>query len=125
MPGQSVRVLARRAPLEAQAQVRADREAWQRRVSDLGVTVSVALAQRQESVTACEQRAGQALAVMTEQEGLSLREAARWCGAGMTAREAGRLRQLADHPATHQDDGSASPGGAGPGKPPTEPTFGE
>jgi hypothetical protein len=33
---------------------------------------------------------------MTDDEGLSAREAADWCGSGVTVREVTRLRQLAD-----------------------------
>jgi hypothetical protein len=41
---------------------------------------------------------------MTDDEGLSLREAVAWCGSGaLTVREVTRLRQLAHHP----------PGGSG------------
>jgi len=41
-----------------------------------------------------EQRAGQALRTMIDVEGLSLREAAEWCGSGVTVREITRLLRL-------------------------------
>jgi hypothetical protein len=45
-----------------------------------------------------QSRAGQALRTMTDEEGLSLREAVDWCGSGVTMREVTRLRQLAHDP---------------------------
>jgi len=41
---------------------------------------------------------GQALRTMTDEEGLSLRGAVKWCGIGVTVREMTRLRHLADQP---------------------------
>ena len=41
-----------------------------------------------------ERRAGQALRTMTDDEGLSVREAVEWCGSGVTVREITRLRRL-------------------------------
>jgi hypothetical protein len=41
-----------------------------------------------------ERRAGQALRTMTEDEGLSLRDAVDWCGGGVNVREITRLRRL-------------------------------
>ena len=35
---------------------------------------------------------------MSEDEGLSVREAAEWCGTGITVREVTRLRRLAGDP---------------------------
>jgi hypothetical protein len=40
-------------------------------------------------------RAGGALLAMTD-EGLSMREAVKWCGSGLTMQEVTRLRRLAD-----------------------------
>ena len=40
--------------------------------------------------------AGGAVLAMTDDEGLSKREAAEWCGSGLTMREVTRLRRLAD-----------------------------
>lgn len=113
MPVQSVRAAARRAALEAQQRLRVERAAREKRVSDLGVAVSVALAQRDEWVTRCERAAGEALRTMTAQEGLSLRAAAAWCGRGMSAREAARLRQAAEQ---HEQERSLHP--AVPRRPP-------
>ena len=41
-----------------------------------------------------ERRAGRALLTMTEDEGLSVREAVKWCGNGITVREITRLLRL-------------------------------
>ncbi len=54
-----------------------------------------ALAERDALVLACEKRAGEALVKMTSVQGLTLREAVRWCGEQVTLREATRLRQVA------------------------------
>jgi hypothetical protein len=37
---------------------------------------------------------------MTDDEGLSVREAADWSGSGVTVREVARLRRIADDPQT-------------------------
>jgi hypothetical protein len=81
--------------LDAQAvlrKVRADRE---RRLEDLAVEVLIALGERDGAVQDAELRAGEALRVMTVDEGLSVREAADWCGGGVTVRDVTRLRRLA------------------------------
>ena len=93
---QSARQVARRAALDAQAKVRAQRVEREKRVSALGVQVMVALGERDDVVARCERRAGEALRAMTEDEGLGLGEAVQWCGDGMTRREATRLRALVD-----------------------------
>lgn len=93
---QSARQVARRAALDAQAKMRAQRVEREKRVSVLGVQVMVALGDRDEVVARCERRAGEALRAMTEGEGLGLAEAVQWCGEGMTRREATRLRALVD-----------------------------
>ena len=43
-----------------------------------------ALGERDALVRDAERRAGQALRTMTDDEGLSLREAVDWCGSGIT-----------------------------------------
>ena len=88
---QSARQLARRAALDAQAKMRAQRVEREKRLSARGVEVMVALAQRDELVRRCEQRAGEALHQMTAVEGLGLDEAIQWCGAALNRREAARL----------------------------------
>jgi hypothetical protein len=57
--------------------------------------VLVAIRERDAAVADAERRAGQALREMTEDEGLSVREAVEWCGDEITTREATRLRRLA------------------------------
>ena len=54
-----------------------------------------ALAERDALVRDAERRAGQALRTMTDDEGLSVRDAIDWCGSGVTVREVTRLRRLA------------------------------
>ncbi|QZN87085.1 hypothetical protein [Cellulomonas sp. C5510] len=97
MADQTARQRARRAALDAQARMRARRAEQERRRDALGVVVVSALAERDAVVAACEARAGEALAKMTEQEGLSLADAVEWCGGAdlLTVREAARLRQAA------------------------------
>jgi hypothetical protein len=57
--------------------------------------VLIALGERDGAVQDAELRAGEALRVMTVDEGLSVREAADWCGGGVTVRDVTRLRRLA------------------------------
>lgn len=52
--------------------------------------VLVATRERDAAVADAERRAGQALRNMTEDEGLSVREAIEWCGEEITTREATR-----------------------------------
>ena len=92
---QNARQTARRAALDAQAKLRQQRVEKEKRVGARGVEVMVALGQRDEAVRRCEERAGEALRVMTDEEGLSLDAALEWCGDGLSRREAARLRALA------------------------------
>jgi hypothetical protein len=99
MSQQSVRQSARRLALDAQAVLRKQRADRERRLEGLAVTVLTALGERDGAVRDAERRAGQALQTMTEDEGLSVREAVEWCGSGCLAvREVSRLRQLAHDP---------------------------
>ncbi len=95
MANQSVRQAARRSALDAQARMRSERSEQERRRSGLAVAVVTALAERDALVLACEKRAGEALVELTSVQGLTLREAVRWCGEQVTLREATRLRQVA------------------------------
>jgi hypothetical protein len=61
----------------------------------LGVAVLTALGERDAQVRDAERRARQALLVMTDEEGLPLREVVDWCGSGVTMREVIRLHRLA------------------------------
>jgi hypothetical protein len=58
------------------------------------VEVLTALGERDRAVQDAEVRAGEALRTMTDEEGLSVREAVDWCGSGVTVREITRLRRL-------------------------------
>ena len=91
MSQQSVRQAARRTALDAQAVLRKERADRERRLEALVVTILTALGERDALVRDAELRAGQALWTMTEDEGLSLREAVDWCGSGLTVREITRL----------------------------------
>ena len=59
-----------------------------------------ALDEGDAAVRDAESRAGKALGTMTDDEGLSVRQAADWCGDWLTMPEASLLRQLADPPDT-------------------------
>lgn len=117
---QSVRQSARRSALDAQAKMRAERVERERRLSVLGVTVMVALGERDQLVSRCEERAGAALATMVEQEGLSLAQAAAWCGPDLSRREAARLRWQREVAAVSEaetdgaDEGEHAEGSAAP-----------
>jgi hypothetical protein len=101
MSQQSASQAARRAALDALAVLRKERANRERRLEALAVAVLTALAERDAVVGDAELRAGQALQTMTKDEGLSLREAAEWCGAGISIREATRLLRLNG---SHQGD---------------------
>ena len=98
MSQQSVRQAARRSALDAQATLRKERNDRERRLEALAVAVLTALGERDALVRESERRAAEALQTMTDDEGLSMREVAEWCGGGaLTVRELTRLRQLAHH----------------------------
>ena len=107
MGQQSIRQEARRSALDAQSKRRRERAAREKRLEDLAVRVFVAVGERDAAVVDAERRAGQALREMTEDEGLSVREAAEWCGDEITTREATRLRRLAE---ADRDDKDSTPG---------------
>jgi hypothetical protein len=94
MSQQSARQAARRSALDAQAALRKERNDRERRLEALAVAVLTALGERDALVRDAERRAGQALRTMTDEEGLSLREAADWCGGGITVRTITRLVRL-------------------------------
>ena len=98
MSQQSVRQEARRSALDAQAARRKERADRERRLEALAVAVLTALGERDGAVKDAERRAGEALRAMSVDEGLSVREAAEWCGTGITVREVTRLRRLARDP---------------------------
>ncbi len=93
---QSVRQAARKAALDVQSKRRHERAEHERRLEALAIDVLVALRERDQHVTATEHRAGQALRRLTDDEGLSVREAVEWCGGQITTREATRLRAMTD-----------------------------
>ena len=95
MGQRSVRKAARKGALDVRAARRLARVQRERRLDTLAVEVHIAVAERDAAVAAIERRAGQALHAMTSDEGLTLAEAVDWCGAGLTIREASRLRRMA------------------------------
>jgi hypothetical protein len=101
MGQQSIRQEARRAALDAQSNRRRERAEREKRLEGLAVRVLIAVRERDAAVADAERRAGKALRELTEDEGLSVREAVAWCGDELTTREARRLRHLAQ-------DGTAS-----------------
>jgi hypothetical protein len=94
MSQQSMRQAARRSAFDAQAVLRKERADRERRLEGLAVTVLTALGERDALVRDAERRAGQALLTMTNEEGLSVREAVEWCGSAVTVREMTLLRRL-------------------------------
>ena len=106
MSQQSVRQAARRSALDAQAVLRKERADRERRLAALAVAVLTALGERDALVRDAERRAGDALRTMTENEGLSLREAVEWCGSGLTVRETTRLLRLDGHHQVIKTDAS-------------------
>jgi hypothetical protein len=91
---QSQRQEARRAAREVVNQRQRKRAERDKRVQDAAVRVLVALREREQAVTECERRAGEALQAMTDGEGLSLREAADWLAGVVSVAEVTRLRRL-------------------------------
>jgi hypothetical protein len=98
MSQQSLRQAARRSALDAQAARRKQRADRERRLEKLAVQVLTALGEREAAVRNAEQRAGEAQRMMTEREGISVREAVDWCGSGLTVRSVTRLRHVAHDP---------------------------
>jgi hypothetical protein len=98
MSQQSVRQAARRSAMNSQAARRRTRADRERRLEGLAVEVLTALSERDWAVRDAERRAGEALRTMTDDEGLSVRDVADWCGSGITVREVTRLRRLAHEP---------------------------
>ena len=84
MSQQSVGQAARRSALDTQAvppKEWADREGS---LKGLAVAVLTASVKRDALVRDAERRARQALRTMTDDEGLSVRQAVGWCGSGLT-----------------------------------------
>jgi hypothetical protein len=68
--------------LDARAVRRKERADRERRLEALAVAVLTALGERDALVRDAERRAAEALQTMTDDEGLSMREVAEWCGGG-------------------------------------------
>ncbi|WP_082748090.1 hypothetical protein [Nocardioides jensenii] len=96
MSQQTMRQKARRDARTVTSKRRAVLLERAKRLEDLALQVMLAIGERDAAVTAAEQRAGNALREMTAIEGVTLREAAEWCGDQIGLREATRLRRLAD-----------------------------
>lgn len=103
---QSVRQAARQAALSAQKSMRVEREQREKRLSGLGVTVMVALAERDHQVSIWEGQASDALRKMVEEERLTLHEAVDWCGPDLSRTEAARLRRVGQDSADETEAGA-------------------
>lgn len=112
MGKQTIKQQARRAALDVQARLRAERAAREKRLGDLAVQVLTAVGERDAAVASAERRAGAALAEMTEVEGLTMREAADWCGEQINVREAARLRRVVEETES-ESSGSGEAAGSG------------
>jgi len=122
MGQQAARQAARRAAMAAQATRRAARAERDQRLDALAVTVSVELGEGRAALAAAELRAGRALHAMTS-EGLSVRDAAQWCGGELSVREMTRLVRLAEQAAPAGDSGATpDSGGAARGPATTAPS---
>jgi hypothetical protein len=93
--GAEIRQRARQQALGAAKRQRQTQARRERRMRDLVEQVLTAIGERDAAVAAAERRAGNALAQMTDVEGLTLAQAVDWCGDDLSAREATRLRRLA------------------------------
>lgn len=71
-----------------------ERRKKEKRLSGLGVDLMTALEERDATVARLDAQAGTTLRKMTDDEGLTLREALEWCGSGLTRTEAARLRKI-------------------------------
>lgn len=71
-----------------------ERRKKEKRLSGLGVDLMTALEERDATVARLDAQAGTTLRKMTDDEGLTLREALEWCGSGLTRAEAARLRKI-------------------------------
>ena len=113
MGQQSVRQVARRAVLDAQAARRRERVERERRLEGLALDVLLAVGERDSAIQETERRAGEALRAMTGDGGLSIHQAAEWCGGQLTVREATRLRRIVTEP-TDAGDSPGTPPVTGP-----------
>lgn len=95
MSQQTARQQARRQALDAQTRARIRRVEQDKRRITLARQVVQALSERDATIVVFEKRAGHALGKLTGEQGLTVRDAAQWCGGTLTTREASRLRQLA------------------------------
>jgi hypothetical protein len=114
MSQQTIKQRARRQALDAAARRRREHAAREKRLQDLVVQVLTAVGERDVAVAVTEKRAGAALRKMTDVEGLTLREAAEWCGEEISIREATRLRRLTDEADEADDDGQPEQGDPDP-----------
>ena len=101
---------ARRRAREARSEQERARKAREKRLEDLAVTVLTSM----DAVAEHQRRAGTALRVMIEDEGLSLREAVSWCGDEVNVRTAARFKRLATGDAA--DEPAADTSGEEAGK---------
>lgn len=115
MGEQTIRQRARRTAREMADKRRRESAERERRVMELAEQVMVAIGERDEAVAAAEQRAARALRSLVDGEGLSLSEAAAWCGDTLTVREARRIRDLLDTDPPESDPARVRQAAAGRG----------
>lgn len=108
MDAKTQRQDARRRAREARTEQDKARKAREKRLEDLAVKVLVAV----DAVAEQERRAGEALRVMVEEEGLSLREAVGWCGDEVSVRTAARFKRLVSDRSNDTEDATGSVNGA-------------
>lgn len=88
-----VQAAARKRAMEVRNEMRRARLERDRRLEFLATAAQVALLERGLLVRAAEQRAGEVIRLMTEVEGLALRDAVGWIGADLTLAEARKIRR--------------------------------
>lgn len=96
MSQQAARQKARRTAREFASRRRRELIERERRIVALAEEVMVAIAERDFAVAQAEARAGEALRRLVAEEHLAVSEALVWCGNVVPAREALRLRRLAE-----------------------------
>ncbi len=96
MSQQATRQKARRMAREFASRRRRELLEKERRIVALAEEVMVAIAERDFAVAQAEARAGEALRRLVAEEHLAVSETLVWCGNVVPAREALRLRRLAE-----------------------------
>lgn len=96
MSQQTARQRARRTARELASIRRRELIEREKRIVVLAEEVMVAIAERDLAIAEAEARAGEALRRLVAEEHLAFGDALVWCGNVVSAREARRLRRLAE-----------------------------